>query len=217
MTRSASRSAGATRSGGWPGPSRPELAGEVGDGVQVARLSGLQRVALVEERLLGGRRVRQKPPSPGTHAHDRDNSLRELEGGVEGDHPAAAVAHQRRAPNSQGVQDRDQVGAVAEVDVLGGRLAEAAVVVAHDPVLAGQPGNHRVPGPVIRDRGVDQDDRRPLAVARHEQAPSGTSTKRSIGTSYLRCGLAAAMSAPPPVCARRAVAGHLTTLDPDIS
>ena len=105
---------GRTRSGGWPGPSSQTC---VSKSVSASASNGSAEstaLVLLEDRDFLGRRLDLEPAQAGGDADDGDDPLGRLDGRVEGDHPAARVADQRRPPDAERSRERRRTSARCE-------------------------------------------------------------------------------------------------------
>gem|GEM_PF-4068287 len=137
------------------------------DHLLTIRLAGLCQTHPfpVDDSLFGGRFALEAAEAC-AYADHCNHSLGKFDSRIQGNLTAAAVAYQSRTVDTEIVQNSDQVRASAEFDVVGRRSAERTEVVPHDSeTRVHQPGNHRVPGLVVRDGSVKQHDRRPVTFA----------------------------------------------------
>ena len=119
--------------GGLTEPVRPHPHVELDHRVDVDRVGALEPIHLVEGGDLVGGGLALEPTDPGADRDHRDDPVGELDRRVEGDLATAAVAHEDRPPDPEGIEHRDDVRPVAELDVVGRRPAEPPKVVPMAP------------------------------------------------------------------------------------
>ena len=141
---------------------REQVLQQRGPVVAGRRIDGLlDRFHDDERGLLVGRRLDLEAAQPGPDTDDRDDAVGMLDGGVEGVRATHRVADEGRPLDPEGVEDRDDIGTLVEIDVVGLRPAEPARVVADDAVAGrDEERGEGVPRAQVRDPGVEEVDRR---------------------------------------------------------
>ncbi len=156
------------------GPVDPRSHIDIGDSRWIHRILVLEALHLLEDFELFGSAAAIEPSQTGTDADDRDDPIGRLEGRVEREHAAHRVADERRAADALRIEHGQEIVDPRELDVLGGRSADPALVVA-DGSIAGrvQERRHRVPGAQIGDPRMEEHDRRSGTLVDDQQAAAG--------------------------------------------